>query len=169
MTHNAHPNWNLLWICSTYLWGWKDCSLRSFQSVRNSISLLSIFDYFFLNRKCKKKLLLFHAGKIPLVNKPPVIPLLDSWRNNISASNNSLKILASGIQEMNTHLYAHIHIKAEPFSNKWLITNVRKSLNIKYCRYWYFQKHKDIKSKCWAFCVMVKKFICWCRWYLEKY
>lgn len=89
----------------------------------------------FFNGKRKKKILLFHAGKIPLVNKPPVIPLQDSRRNNISACNNSLKVFASGIQEMHTHLYAHIYIKAEQFSKELLITNVKKSLNIKYCRY----------------------------------
>jgi len=123
----------------------------------------------FFNGKCKKKILCSHAGKIPLVNNPPVIPLLVSQRNNISACNNRLKIFASGMQEMNTHLlYAHIYIKAEQCSEELLITNVRKSLNIKYCRYRYFQKPKDLKSRYWAFCVIVKKFLYWWLCYSEK-
>lgn len=49
--------------------------------------------------------MLLHAGKIPLVNKPPVIPLLYSHGNNISACTSRIKILALGMQEMNTYMH----------------------------------------------------------------
>lgn len=52
----------------------------------------------------KPNKLLFGVGNIPLVSKPPVTPLLDSQRNNVSACNSSLEILSSGIQEINAHL-----------------------------------------------------------------
>lgn len=88
--------------------------------------------FFFYSQKLKEKIC-FHTGKILLVNKPPVIPLLYSHGNNISACISSIKILALGMQEMNTYMHT-LYAKTEWKSKEiFLITNVRKSLNIIYC------------------------------------
>lgn len=88
--------------------------------------------FFFYSQKLKEKIC-FHTGKILLVNKPPVIPLLYSHGNNISACISSIKILALGMQEMNTYVHT-LYAKTEWKSKEiFLITNVRKSLNIIYC------------------------------------
>lgn len=78
-----------------------------------------------------------------LVKKPPVILLLDSCRNNISSCNSSIKIFALAMQEMNTQICTPIYKDGWNSKDLFLVTNVRKSLNIKYC-----DVFNDSKFKC---------------------
>lgn len=78
-------------------------------------------------------MLLFHAGKIPSVNKPQIILLLISQRNTVSAWKNNLKIFNLGIQEVNTQRCTQTYKNRVVFK-ELLAANVGKSLGIKYCR-----------------------------------
>jgi len=69
----------------------------------------------------------FHAGKIVLVKKPLVILLLDSYRNNISSCNSSIKIFALGMQEMNTQICTPIYKDGMDFKGI-ILGNKRKKI-----------------------------------------